>query len=661
MIQDVHLSEDIEQGAKGGPTFQTSLVGMSSGTEQANEDWEQSKLAWNISYGVSSQDQLYDILEFFNARRGSSRGFLFKDFSDYRATLVLLGTGDGSNKTFLFYKSYEPSGPDPYVRRITRPVASTIRIYVDGVLQTLTTHYTVGTGGWVQFVTAPGNGLAVRASFDFDVPVRFADDNLDLTLIWDGAQGGDGNLGAGSVDPIVVREVRDRENDIDTVCSITLTNENNALHDDTDTTSHVRVADFVMVDPLPTGEAYLSGADASYFEISGTSVYLRAGTALDSGVKASYAYTINLRDPQLAVDPADSDSTTVTVDGDSEDEVNLAITILVANEPNGTSSASAIHVADLVVTGGHTGHNGLALSGADAASFHLTGTQLFLNAGVDGGTLTAPPSSYMVTVTVTDSITSNTDSVTYTLTVGNSVTPGTTTLTADGTYIVPNYNTLTMTFYGAGAGSAGTNRAGEDGTETAILSLGLTAGGGKAPPNFRTVGSSTFVNTIGGDPGVATGGDTNTNGKVGANGGVFDLGSTFTTADTRKAGDGAGGPDTAVGGVGATITSPPYPASSGSYPVYEDGTDGADLGEGAGGSASSLTVLGIASGYHVNVVLRPGGGGGAKLVKTYVAGQPGSPAVGAHLSVFVGIGGVGGGDFANGGDGYRGEAQFTVA
>ena len=49
----------------------------------------------------------------------------------------------------------------------------------------------VGTGGYAQFdpatgtvsfATAPGNGVAVRAGFEFDVPVRFDSDALDVTL-----------------------------------------------------------------------------------------------------------------------------------------------------------------------------------------------------------------------------------------------------------------------------------------------------------------------------------------------------------------------------------------------------------------------------------------------------------------------------------------------
>ena len=38
------------------------------------------------------------------------------------------------------------------------------------------------TTGVVTFTTAPANGVIVRAGFEFDVPVRFDSDTLDVTL-----------------------------------------------------------------------------------------------------------------------------------------------------------------------------------------------------------------------------------------------------------------------------------------------------------------------------------------------------------------------------------------------------------------------------------------------------------------------------------------------
>ena len=38
------------------------------------------------------------------------------------------------------------------------------------------------TTGVVTFTSPPGNGVIIRAGFEFDVPVRFDTDMLDVTL-----------------------------------------------------------------------------------------------------------------------------------------------------------------------------------------------------------------------------------------------------------------------------------------------------------------------------------------------------------------------------------------------------------------------------------------------------------------------------------------------
>jgi uncharacterized protein (TIGR02217 family) len=44
-----------------------------------------------------------------------------------------------------------------------------------------TTAFTLQAGGLIVFDSAPAAGAAVRAGFLFDVPVRFAEDRLDIS------------------------------------------------------------------------------------------------------------------------------------------------------------------------------------------------------------------------------------------------------------------------------------------------------------------------------------------------------------------------------------------------------------------------------------------------------------------------------------------------
>ena len=51
-----------------------------------------------------------------------------------------------------------------------------------GVLQNGSAYSVNTTTGQVTFNTAPGNGVSVSANFEFDVPVRFDTDQLEINL-----------------------------------------------------------------------------------------------------------------------------------------------------------------------------------------------------------------------------------------------------------------------------------------------------------------------------------------------------------------------------------------------------------------------------------------------------------------------------------------------
>jgi uncharacterized protein (TIGR02217 family) len=40
----------------------------------------------------------------------------------------------------------------------------------------------LASGGWLEFEAPPETGALVTAGFRFDVPVRFAEDGIDITL-----------------------------------------------------------------------------------------------------------------------------------------------------------------------------------------------------------------------------------------------------------------------------------------------------------------------------------------------------------------------------------------------------------------------------------------------------------------------------------------------
>lgn len=92
----------------------------------------------------------------------------------------VIGTGTGALTTFQLSKTYG-SIYSPYTREITKPVAGTVKIGVNGVNQP--SGWTVNTvTGIVTFAVAPANGHTVTAGYEFDVPVRFNTDFLEIDL-----------------------------------------------------------------------------------------------------------------------------------------------------------------------------------------------------------------------------------------------------------------------------------------------------------------------------------------------------------------------------------------------------------------------------------------------------------------------------------------------
>jgi uncharacterized protein (TIGR02217 family) len=186
-FHDVSFPLAIAFHSTGGPVRKTEIVTLGSGHEERNAVWAGSRRSFDVGSGVRTLDDLYAVLEFFEARAGRLYGFRFKDFSDFRsaapgAALTPLdqdiGSGDGATTIFALSKTYI-SGAGRWTRAIPKPVAGTVRVALAG------TEITSGfscDGGLVSFDIAPGAGVAITAGFEFDCPVRFDTDALSINL-----------------------------------------------------------------------------------------------------------------------------------------------------------------------------------------------------------------------------------------------------------------------------------------------------------------------------------------------------------------------------------------------------------------------------------------------------------------------------------------------
>lgn len=182
-FDDVLFPIEIGQEASVAPNFSTNVVTSASGFEARNANWAQARLRFDAGPGVRGDSELEALLSFFRARRGSAVAFRFRDPYDNSSnemtgaaspTDQTIGTGDGATESFGLVKNYG-SGEQ---RRITRPVPGSVRVAVDGA--ELVTGWTLDAKGVVRFEAPPVAGAAVTAGFMFDVPVRFADDRIEV-------------------------------------------------------------------------------------------------------------------------------------------------------------------------------------------------------------------------------------------------------------------------------------------------------------------------------------------------------------------------------------------------------------------------------------------------------------------------------------------------
>ena len=182
-FEEVDFPIAIGAEASASPGFSTNVVTSASGHESRNANWQQARLRFDAGPGVRGDDELGTLIAFFRARRGAAVGFRFRDPFDHSSNAMTgastasdqsLATGDGAATQFALRKLYG----EGEMRRITRPVAGSVRVSVGGVEQLA--GWSLVDRGMVQFSAPPAVGAEVRAGFLFDTPVRFAEDRLDI-------------------------------------------------------------------------------------------------------------------------------------------------------------------------------------------------------------------------------------------------------------------------------------------------------------------------------------------------------------------------------------------------------------------------------------------------------------------------------------------------
>ena len=202
-FDEVRLPARLAFGSTGGVERRTEVVTLGSGHERRSTPWAQGRRRYLIGAGLRSLDDMAELTAFFEARRGRLRGFRFRDFADFKscapggvasATDQELGEGDGSRVRFQLSKTYGDA-----VRVIVKPVAGSLQVAVDGEALAPGAFAVDAVTGEVVLGAAPATGAAVTAGFEFDTPVRFDADRIEITLE---------SFGAGRLVAVPLIEVR---------------------------------------------------------------------------------------------------------------------------------------------------------------------------------------------------------------------------------------------------------------------------------------------------------------------------------------------------------------------------------------------------------------------------------------------------------------------
>lgn len=190
--------------------YRTTVAESASGRTERNSRWAYPLHVFGLPLNNRLQTELEEIVQYFHAAGGAGHTFDFLDRSEDRTCAlsadpassdITLGTALASQTDFQLVKTYVFGGRTQS-RKITRPIEASVLVEVDGTPQTVSTHYTIESGGIIRFNSGMSGGEVVRAGFRFYVPVAFASDDVDITI----HNYSGGFVGDAVVDLVEVRE-----------------------------------------------------------------------------------------------------------------------------------------------------------------------------------------------------------------------------------------------------------------------------------------------------------------------------------------------------------------------------------------------------------------------------------------------------------------------
>lgn len=198
---DVLFPESISAGCRVVPKFNNVIVRGASGIRDVQINWDAPLRRLDVGHVVKDRTTLSEFLDFWMTVRGTAYSFKFWDPTDYEVGTAyqndaiayvgseVIGTGDDVETEFQMVKKYGGS-VNPLVRKITKPIDGTVKVYLDDVEKVEDTDYTVDyLTGIVTFTDPVPMGVEVSWAGHFHIEASFESDEPILQL--DSPQVGD--------------------------------------------------------------------------------------------------------------------------------------------------------------------------------------------------------------------------------------------------------------------------------------------------------------------------------------------------------------------------------------------------------------------------------------------------------------------------------------
>ena len=199
-IESPRFPDEIAAWLVGGRGFKTIIVETYGGDEFRNAAWSIARGEWDVAEALrtipdKSLFPVKSLYSFFMNARGQLNAFRvtapFDNYTESGGVGVLGSTGlaVAATTAYQMYKNYV-SGSQSYQMPVLKPTNSpdAVQVYKNGVLQTLTTDYTIDlTTGIVTFTSQPSIGVTLRWVGYYDIPVRFGGDLPNIGLDSSGA------------------------------------------------------------------------------------------------------------------------------------------------------------------------------------------------------------------------------------------------------------------------------------------------------------------------------------------------------------------------------------------------------------------------------------------------------------------------------------------